>query len=60
MYGEKTKKFVPGRIEQLRQNKNLLYQHDKPSEPIKEGFPSFVLFEVPVTPVLTASRCHPL
>jgi hypothetical protein len=28
--------FVPGRLEQPRQNKNLLYRHDHPIEPTKE------------------------
>jgi hypothetical protein len=28
-----------------RQNKNILYQHDKPKEPTKKGPHSFVLFE---------------
>ncbi len=29
------KYFVLGRLEQPRQNKNLLYLHDKPTEPTK-------------------------
>jgi hypothetical protein len=29
--------FVQGELEQPMQNKNLLYRHDKPNEPIKNG-----------------------
>ncbi len=36
VYGE-VKKFVLGRLEQARQDTNLLYRHDKPNEPTKEG-----------------------
>ncbi len=53
------KYFVLGRIEQPRQDKNLLYQQDQPNEPTKERPLSFVLFESPFTPVPTVSRCHP-
>ncbi len=60
VYGGAEKKyFVPGRLEQPRQNRNLLYRHDKPYEPTKEGPLSFVLFESPFTSVLTVSRVHP-
>ncbi len=38
--------FVLGRLEQLRQNKNLLYRYDMPNEPTKEGTLSFVLFDL--------------
>jgi hypothetical protein len=55
VYGEKKKYLVQGRIEQPRQNKNLLYWQDKP----KEGPVSFVLFESPFTSVSTVSRGHP-
>jgi hypothetical protein len=41
------------------QNKNHLYRHDKPNEPIKEGPLSFVFFESPCTSVSTISRRHP-
>jgi hypothetical protein len=34
--GEEKIIFLLGRLEQLRQNKNLLYQNDKPNEPTKE------------------------
>ncbi len=51
VYGEEKKYFVLGRLEQPRENRNLLYRHDKPNEPTKEGFLSFVLFESPFTPV---------
>ncbi len=53
------KKIVVGRLEQLRQDKNLMYQHDKPNEPTEEGPHSFVLFESPSTTVSTVSRGHP-
>ncbi len=59
VYGEEKKYFVLGRLEQPRRNKNLLYQHDKPNEPTKEGPPSFVLFETQFTSVSTVSRIHP-
>jgi hypothetical protein len=51
--------FCTGPTEQLRQNKNLLYRHDKPNEPTKKGHLSFVLFESPFTSVSTVSRGHP-
>jgi hypothetical protein len=47
VYGEEKNILYWGRLEKPRQNKNLLYRHDKPSEPIKEGPLSFVLFESP-------------
>jgi hypothetical protein len=50
---------VLGRLELARQNKNLLYLHDKPSELIKGGSLSFVLFESPFTSVSTVSRGQP-
>jgi hypothetical protein len=53
------KYFVLGRLEQPRQNKNLLYWHDKRDEPTKKGPLSFVLFESPSTSVSTISRGHP-
>ncbi len=49
------KYLVPGRQEQPSQNKNLLYRHDKPNEPTKEGLLSFVFFEFPFTSVSTVS-----
>jgi hypothetical protein len=51
--------IVLGRLDQQRQNKNLLYRHDKPKEPTKKGPLSFVLFECPFTSVSTVSRGHP-
>jgi hypothetical protein len=48
-----------GPIEQLRQNKNLLYRHDKPNEPTKKEPLSFVLFELSFTSVSTVSRGRP-
>jgi hypothetical protein len=59
VYGEKKKYFVLGRLEQLRQNKNLFYWHDKPNEIIKKGSLSFVLWESPFTSVSTVSRGYP-
>ncbi len=53
------KVYVLDRLEQTRQNKNLLYWHDKPNKPTKEGLLSFVLFESPFTSVSKASRGHP-
>jgi hypothetical protein len=55
----KKKYFVVGRIQQPRQNKNLLYRHDKPNEPNKEGPLTFVLFESPFTSVSTVRRSLP-
>ncbi len=52
VYGD----FVLGRQEQPRQNKNLLYQQDKPEEKNNEGPLSFVLFESPFAIVSTVSR----
>ncbi len=46
-----------GRLKQPRQDKNLLYRHEEPSEPTKEGPLSFVLFESPFASVSTVSRC---
>jgi hypothetical protein len=42
---DKEKCFVLGRLEQPRQNKNLLYWHDKPNKPAKKGPLSFALFK---------------
>jgi hypothetical protein len=53
------KYFLLGRLEQPRQTKNLMYQHDKPNDPTKEGHLSFVFFESPFTSVLTVSSGHP-
>ncbi len=36
VYGKEKIYFVLGRLEQPRQNKNLLNQHDKPNEPTKK------------------------
>jgi hypothetical protein len=47
-----------GRLDLSRLNKNLLYWHNKPNEPTKEGHLSFVLFESPFTSILTVSRGH--
>jgi hypothetical protein len=59
VYGEGKKKFVLGRLEQPRQNKNLLYRQDKSNEPNTEGPLSFVLFEPPFTSISIISKGHP-
>jgi hypothetical protein len=59
VHGEEKKYSLLGRLEQPRQNKNLLYQHDKPNEPTKKRSLSFVLFESPFTSVSTVSRGQP-
>jgi hypothetical protein len=51
--------FVLDQLEQPRQNKKLLYRHDKPNEPTKKGPLSFVLVESPVISFSTVSRGHP-
>jgi hypothetical protein len=52
------KYFLLGRLEKPRQKKNLVYRHNKPNEPTKEGLLSFVLFESLLTSVSTVSRGH--
>jgi hypothetical protein len=59
LLGDRKKYLFLGRLEQPRQNKNLLYRHDKPNEPTKKGPLSFVLFESPFTSVSTVSRGRP-
>ncbi len=51
--------FVLGRQEQPKQNRNLLYRHEKSKEPTKKGPLQFVLFECPFTWVSTISRGRP-
>jgi hypothetical protein len=51
--------FVLGRLEQPRQDQNLLYCHDEPSKPTKEGPLSYVLLESPFVSVSAVSRGHP-
>jgi hypothetical protein len=58
VYDERNKYFVLGQLEQPRQDKKLLYQQDKPNEPIQEGPVSFVLVESQFTSVSTVSRGH--
>jgi hypothetical protein len=60
MYGEEKKYFELGQLEQPRQNKNLLYRHDKPNRPSKEGPFSFVLFETPQFQQFNSQRGPPL
>ncbi len=52
------KYLVLGRLEQPRLNKNILYRHDKPNKPAKEGPLSLVLFDSPFASVSTVSRGH--
>jgi hypothetical protein len=42
VYGDE-KYFVLGRLEQPRQNKNVLYRHGKPNEPRKDLFHKYSL-----------------
>jgi hypothetical protein len=58
VYGEEIF-FLLGRVEKPRQNKDLLYWHDKPNEPTKEGLLSCVLFESPFASISTVNRGHP-
>ena len=51
--------FVLGRLEQPKQNENLLYRHDKPNELTKERPLSFELFESSFASVLIVSWGHP-
>jgi hypothetical protein len=53
------KYFVLGRLQQPRQEKNLLYWHKDPNEPTKERPLLFVLFESQFASVSTVSRGHP-
>jgi hypothetical protein len=57
VYSEE-KIFFTGLV-RARQDKNLLYQHDKSNNPTKEWSLSYVLFESPVTSVSTVSRGQP-
>jgi hypothetical protein len=57
--GVREKYFLLGLLEQTRQDKNLLYPHDEPDKPIKEGPLSYVLLESPLASVSTVSRGHP-
>jgi hypothetical protein len=61
VYGEEKKHFVLADYSSqgTRQNKSLLYWHNKPNKPTKEGPLPFVLFEFPITSVSTVSRGHP-
>jgi hypothetical protein len=58
VYGEKIF-FELVRLEQVRQDKNLLYPHNKPDDPIMEGPFACVLFESPFTSISTVSSGHP-
>jgi hypothetical protein len=56
VYGKDKNIFAQGRLEQLRLNTNLLYRHDKPNAPTKEGTLSLVFFESPFISVSTVSK----
>jgi hypothetical protein len=58
MFGEEKKYFVLGQLEQQRQNRYLVYRHNKPNKPPKEGPLSIVLFESPFTSVSIVSKGH--
>ncbi len=47
MYSEEKKYFALGRLEQPRQDKDLLYRHNEANEPTKEGPISYVILESP-------------
>jgi hypothetical protein len=53
------KSFFTGLTWAAKQDKNLLYRHDMPNEPTKEGPLSLVLYESPFTPVSTVRKGHP-
>jgi hypothetical protein len=61
VFCEKKKYFLLGQQEQPRQDKKLLYRHNKPNGPTKEGPLSYELLEFPFASVSTASRAkqHP-
>ncbi len=59
VYGEKNI-FCTGPTRAAKAGqKSLLYRHDKPNEPLKEGPLSFVLFKSPFTSISKVSRGHP-
>ncbi len=47
------------KLEQPRQDKNLLYPQEEPIEPTNEGLLSDVLLESPIASVSTVGRGHP-
>jgi hypothetical protein len=57
------KYFVLGRLELPRQDKNLLYRHNEPNEPTREGLLSYmystVLLVPPFASLSTVSRGRP-
>jgi hypothetical protein len=61
MVYDEEKYFELGRLGQPRRDTNLLYRHDKPNEPNKEGPLSFVVLSLksPFTSVSTVSSAHP-
>jgi hypothetical protein len=50
------KYLVLDRLEQPKQDKNILYRHDEPTELTKEGPLSYVLLEYPFAKVSTVGR----
>jgi hypothetical protein len=59
VYGEENNILYCELSRAVKAEQNLLYRHDKPNEPTKEGSLSFVLLESPFTSVSTVSRGHP-
>jgi hypothetical protein len=59
VYGEEKNIFYWAEQNSQDRTKYLLYLHDKPNEPTREGPLSFVLFESPFPLVSTVSRGHP-
>jgi hypothetical protein len=51
--------FCIGPTRAAKEGQNLLYRHDKPKRPSKEGPLSLILLESPFASVLTVSRGHP-
>ncbi len=60
VYDEEKKYLLLGRLEQPRQNKNLLYLHDKPNEPTKRDLFHLSSLSPHSPSVSTVSRGHPL
>jgi hypothetical protein len=59
MWNNKVKKCALTRAAEAGQ-KSLLYRHDKPKEPTKEGPFSYVFQDSPFASVSTIGRDHPM
>jgi hypothetical protein len=66
VYSEEKNIFCIYQTRAPRQNKKLWYRQERPNDPTKKGYLSFVLFESPFAPqfqptsmVSTVSRGHP-